>query len=194
MGERQRMRGQLNEGRGSRPKLTMLPLLISAICKTLPQFPMINARYDDEAGVVTQFDAVHLGVATMTDGGLMVPVVKNCESLDLWQCAAELARVSQAAREQRASVAELSGSTISITSLGAIGGIATTPIINAPETAIIGVNKMQQRPVVKDGAIVVRTMMNLSASFDHRIVDGYDGAQLVQALKRVLENPGAIFV
>ena len=189
------LRQMLNEDRrDSQPRLTLLPFLAQALVKVLPQFPHCNARYDDEAGVVTQFDAVHLGVATMTDGGLMVPVVKNCESLDLWQCAAELARVSQAAREQRASVAELSGSTISITSLGAIGGIATTPIINAPETAIIGVNKMQQRPVVKDGAIVVRTMMNLSASFDHRIVDGYDGAQLVQALKRVLENPGAIFV
>jgi 2-oxoisovalerate dehydrogenase E2 component (dihydrolipoyl transacylase) len=160
----------------------------------LPQFPHCNARFDDVADILTQYAAVHVGVATMTAGGLMVPVVRHCESLDLWQTAAAVARVSAAARDKKAAPAELSGSTITITSLGAIGGIATTPVINAPETAIIGVNKMQQRPEVIDGAIVVRTMMNLSASFDHRIVDGYDGAQLVQALKRLLENPGAIFV
>jgi 2-oxoisovalerate dehydrogenase E2 component (dihydrolipoyl transacylase) len=189
------LRAHLNaEKAEAQPKLTLLPFLIQALVKVLPRFPHCNARFDDEAGVLTQFEAVHVGVATMTDAGLMVPVVKHCESLDVWQSAGEVARVSQAARDGVASPSELSGSTITITSLGTIGGIATTPIINAPETPIIGINKMQQRPVVKGGAIVVRTMMNLSASFDHRIVDGYDGAQLVQALKRVLENPGAIFV
>jgi 2-oxoisovalerate dehydrogenase E2 component (dihydrolipoyl transacylase) len=189
------LRVMLNENKlESQPRLTLLPFLAQALVKVLPQFPHCNARFDDETGVLTQFDAVHLGVATMTAAGLMVPVLRHCESLDLWQCAAGIARVSQVARDNTAAAAELSGSTITITSLGAIGGIATTPVINAPETAIIGVNKMQQRPVVIDGAIVVRTMMNVSASFDHRIVDGYDGAQLVQALKRVLENPGAIFV
>jgi len=186
------LRVMLNEGRtDAQPKLTLIPFLVQALVRVLPQFPHCNARFDDVADVLSQHAAVHVGVATMTAGGLMVPVVKHCESLDLWQTAAEVARVSAAARDKKASPAELAGSTITITSLGAIGGIATTPVINAPETAIIGVNKMQQRPVV---AIVVRTMMNLSASFDHRIVDGYDGAQLVQALKRLLENPGAIFV
>jgi 2-oxoisovalerate dehydrogenase E2 component (dihydrolipoyl transacylase) len=189
------LRAHLNaEKAEAQPKLTLLPFLIQALVKVLPRFPHCNARFDNEAGVLTEFEAVHVGVATMTDAGLMVPVLKHCESLDVWKSAEEVARVSQAARNGRASPSGLSGSTITITSLGAIGGIATTPIINAPETTIIGINKMQQRPVVKDGAIVVRTMMNLSASFDHRIVDGYDGAQLVQALKRVLENPGAIFV
>lgn len=189
------LRVVLNDSRAeARTRLTLLPFLLQALVQVLPRFPHCNARFDDEAGVVTRFEAVHAGVATMTGNGLLVPVVKHCESLDLWQCAAELARVAQAARDGKASAAELGGSTITITSLGAIGGIATTPVINAPETAIIGVNKMQQRPVVKNGAIVVRTMMNISASFDHRIVDGYDGAQLVQALKHMLENPGAIFV
>jgi len=189
------LRVMLNEGRtDAQPKLTLIPFLAQALVRVLPQFPHCNARFDDVADILTQHAAVHVGVATMTAGGLMVPVVRHCESLDLWQTAAEVARVSAAARDKKAAPAELSGSTITITSLGAIGGIATTPVINAPETAIIGVNKMQQRPVVIDGAIVVRTMMNLSASFDHRIVDGYDGAQLVQALKRLLENPGAIFV
>ena len=189
------LRVTLNEGRtDAQPKLTLIPFLAQALVRVLPQFPHCNARFDDVADILTQYAAVHVGVATMTAGGLMVPVVRHCESLDLWQTAAAIARVSAAARDKKAAPAELSGSTITITSLGAIGGIATTPVINAPETAIIGVNKMQQRPVVIDGAIVVRTMMNLSASFDHRIVDGYDGAQLVQALKRLLENPGAIFV
>lgn len=189
------LRVMLNESRNeTQPKLTLIPFLAQALVRVLPQFPHCNARFDDEHGVLVQHDAAHIGVATMTPGGLMVPVVKHCESLDLWQTAAEVARVSAAARDNNATAGELVGSTITITSLGAIGGIATTPVINAPETAIIGVNKMQQRPVVIDGAIVVRTMMNLSASFDHRIVDGYDGAQLVQALKRILENPGAIFV
>ncbi|MFC3050494.1 dihydrolipoamide acetyltransferase family protein [Kordiimonas pumila] len=176
------------------PKLTLLPFLVQALVKILPRFPHCNARYDDEAGVLAQFEAVHAGIAVMTDAGLMVPVIKHAESLSIWQVAAEIARVSDAARNGTAKTDELSGSTITITSLGAIGGVATTPIINAPETSIIGVNKIQERPVVKDGTIVIRKMMNLSSSFDHRIVDGFDGAQLVQALKHILETPGAIFV
>lgn len=189
------LRLHLNAGRETdQPKLTLLPFIALAMVKTLPRFPHCNARFDEEAQLLRQYQAVHLGVATMTDGGLMVPVVRHCDGLDLWQAAAEIGRVSRAAREGRAAQEELSGSTVTITSLGALGGLATTPVINAPETAILGINKMQQRPVVRDGTIVVSTMMNLSASFDHRIVDGYDGAQWVQALKAVLENPGAIFV
>ena len=191
----QSLRQHLNAERADgQPRLTLLPFLIKALQKVLPRFPHCNARYDDETGTLTQYDALHAGIATMTESGLMVPVVKHCEALNLWQTADELARVAQAARDGRATKDELAGSTITISSLGAIGGIATTPIINAPETAIIGVNKLQERPVALNGELVVRTMMNLSCSFDHRIVDGFDGAQLVQALKKVLENPAAIFV
>ncbi len=193
--ELENLRGHLNRNRDEQqPKLTLLPFLMLALVKVLPRFPHCNARFDDAAEILTEYEAAHIGVATMTEAGLMVPVVRHCESLNLWQVAAEVSRVSGLAREGKASPAELSGSTITITSLGAIGGIATTPVINAPETAIIGVNKMQERPVIRSGQVVARTMMNLSASFDHRIVDGYDGAQLVQALKTTLENPGAIFV
>jgi len=189
------LRLHLNANRtDNQPKLTLLPFIMRAMVKVLPQFPHCNAHFNDETNILTQHEAVHVGIATMTDAGLMVPVVRHCETRDIWQSATEVARVSQAARDNRASAEELTGSTITITSLGAIGGIATTPVINAPETAIIGVNKLQERPIVKDGAIVARKMMNLSSSFDHRIVDGFDGAQLVQALKRQLENPGAIFV
>ncbi|MEM8661804.1 MAG: dihydrolipoamide acetyltransferase family protein, partial [Pseudomonadota bacterium] len=193
--ELESLRAHLNTEREThQPKLTLLPFLALALVKVLPRFPHCNARFDDEAEVLTEFDAVHLGVATMTDAGLMVPVLTHCEVMDVWQVAAEVARLSDLARDGKASPQQLSGATITISSLGAIGGIATTPIINAPETTIVGVNKMQERPVVRKGEIVVRTMMNLSASFDHRIVDGYDGAQLVQSLKSKLENPGAIFV
>lgn len=175
------------------PKLTLLPFLIKALVKILPKFPQCNACFDDEAGVVTHYEGVHVGIATMTQAGLMVPVVRHAESLSIWQVAAEINRVAEAARSGVAKGEELTGSTITITSLGAIGGLATTPVINAPETSIIGVNKMQERPVIINGAIAIRTMMNLSSSFDHRIVDGFDGAQLVQALKRLLETPGTIF-
>jgi 2-oxoisovalerate dehydrogenase E2 component (dihydrolipoyl transacylase) len=189
------LRAHLNANReDEQPKLTLLPFLMLSLVKVLPSFPHCNARFDGEAELLTRYEAVHIGIATMTDAGLMVPVVKHCESLDVWETAAELVRLSALARDGKAAPDELSGSTITITSLGAIGGIATTPVINAPETAIIGVNKMQERPVVHNGQIVARTMMNLSASFDHRIVDGYDGAQLVQAVKGLMENPGAIFV
>lgn len=189
------LRQHLNENRKpNQPKLTILPFIMQALTKALPEFPFCNARYNEEQEVLTQYEPVHLGIATMTEKGLMVPVVKHAESLDIWQSAAELTRVSSAARDGSAKSDELTGSTITITSLGAIGGIVTTPVINAPETSIIGINKLQERPVVINGEIVVRKMMNLSSSFDHRVVDGYDAALLIQALKRLLENPASIFV
>ena len=192
------MRAQLNASRGgageSRPKLTMLPLLITAICRTLPQFPMINARFDDEAGVVTRFGAVHLGMATQTDAGLMVPVIRNAQSLNLWQLAREIVRLAAAARDGTAKSDELSGSTLTITSLGPLGGVATTPVINRPEVAIIGPNRIVERPMfVPDGIggerIEKRKLMNVSISCDHRVVDGWDAASFVQALKRLIESP-----
>ncbi|WP_421846951.1 dihydrolipoamide acetyltransferase family protein [Novosphingobium sp.] len=188
------MRAQLNEGRGAKPKLTMLPLLITAICKALPDFPMLNARYDDEAGVVTRHGAVHLGMATQTPGGLMVPVIRDAQDRNLWQLANEIARLADAARKGTASSAELSGSTITITSLGALGGVATTPVINRPEVAIIGPNRIVERPMfVPDGMggerVAKRKLMNVSISCDHRVVDGWDAASFVQALKRLMETP-----
>ena len=195
--ELERMRGQLNDARGSKQKLTMLPLLISAICKTLPQFPMINARYDDEAGVVTRYGAVHLGMAAQTDGGLMVPVIRDAQAKNLWQLASEIGRLAEAARSGKASSAELSGSTLTVTSLGPLGGVATTPVINRPEVAIIGPNRIIERPMfVPDGMggerIEKRKLMNISISCDHRVVDGHDAASFVQALKRLLETPALI--
>lgn len=187
------MRAEMNESRGSRPKLTALPILIAAICKTLRDYPMLNARYDDEANVVTRFGAVHLGIATQTDAGLMVPVLRGAESLSVWDMASEIARLAEAARSGKAKSEELSGSTLTLTSLGPLGGIATTPVINRPEVAIIGPNKIVERPVVIDGAIVIRKMMNLSISCDHRVVDGHDAASFVQALKRRIETPIYIF-
>ena len=192
------MRAQLNDGRGAKPKLTMLPLLISAICKTLPDFPMLNARYDDEAGVVTRHGAVHLGMATQTPGGLMVPVIRDAQDRNLWQLANEIVRLADAARSGTATSAELSGSTITITSLGALGGVATTPVINRPEVAIIGPNRIVERPMfVPDESnrsgggerIEKRKLMNVSISCDHRVVDGWDAASFVQALKRLIETP-----
>lgn len=188
------MRAQLNEGRGSRPRLTMLPLLIAAICRALPDFPMINARYDDEAGVVTRHGAVHLGMAAQTPAGLMVPVIRNAQSLNLWQLASEISRLAEAARSGTARSDELSGSTLTVTSLGPLGGIATTPVINRPEVAIIGPNRIVERPMfVADGLggerIEKRKLMNVSISCDHRVVDGHDAASFVQALRRLLETP-----
>jgi 2-oxoisovalerate dehydrogenase E2 component (dihydrolipoyl transacylase) len=188
------MRAQLNIARGNRPKLTMLPLLITAICRALPDFPMLNARYDDEAGVVQRFGAVHLGMATQTDGGLMVPVIRDAQDRNLWQLAAEIVRLAEAARSGTATSAELSGSTLTITSLGALGGVATTPVINRPEVAIIGPNRIVERPMfVPDGMggerIEKRKLMNISISCDHRVVDGWDAASFVQALKRLIETP-----
>ena len=188
------MRAQLNSARGAKPKLTMLPLLISAICRTLPQFPMLNARYDDEAGVVQRFGAVHLGMAAQTDAGLMVPVIRDAQDKNLWQLAAEIVRLAEAARTGSAKSEELSGSTLTVTSLGALGGVATTPVINRPEVAIIGPNRIIERPMfVPDGIggerIAKRKLMNISISCDHRVVDGWDAASFVQALKRLIETP-----
>ena len=188
------LRAQLNSVRGAKPKLTMLPLLISAICRTLPQFPMLNARYDDEAGVVHRFGAVHLGMAAQTDAGLMVPVIRNAQDKNLWQLAAEIVRLAEAARTGSAKSEELSGSTLTVTSLGALGGVATTPVINRPEVAIIGPNRIIERPMfVPDGMggerIAKRKLMNISISCDHRVVDGWDAASFVQALKRLIETP-----
>jgi len=188
------LRADLNATRGAKPKLTMLPLLITAICRTLPDFPMINARYDDEAGVVTRSGAVHLGMATQTDGGLMVPVIRNAESRNIWQLATEIGRLADAARSGKARSEELSGSTLTITSLGPLGGIATTPVINRPEVAIIGPNRIVERPVFRDGQVVAAKLMNLSISCDHRVVDGWDAASFVQALKRLIETPALLFV
>jgi 2-oxoisovalerate dehydrogenase E2 component (dihydrolipoyl transacylase) len=187
------MRADLNANRGQRPKLTMLPFLIVAICKTLPDFPMLNARYDDEAGVVTRFGAVHLGMATQTDAGLMVPVIRDAQAKNVWQLASEIARLAEAARTGKAKSEELSGSTITVTSLGPLGGIATTPVINRPEVAIIGPNKIVERPVFRGDDLVRAKLMNLSISCDHRVVDGWDAASYVQALKKLLETPVLLF-
>jgi len=187
------MRADLNDNRGDRPKLTMLPLLIAAICKTIPAFPMLNARYDDEAGMVTRHGAVHLGMATQTDAGLMVPVIRDAQDRNVWQLAAEITRLADAARTGKAASSELSGSTLTVTSLGPLGGIATTPVINRPEVAIIGPNKIVERPVFRGDDIVRAKLMNLSISCDHRVVDGWDAASFVQALKRYLETPVLLF-
>jgi len=187
------MRADLNANRGNRPKLTMLPLMIVAICKSIPDFPMINARYDDEAGVVTRHGSVHLGMATQTPAGLMVPVIRDAQNLNVWQLAAEITRLADAARTGKAKSEELSGSTLTITSLGPLGGIATTPVINRPEVAIIGPNKIVERPVFRGDDIVRAKLMNLSISCDHRVVDGWDAASYVQALKKYLETPVLLF-
>ncbi len=188
------MRGDLNANRGSKPKLTLLPLIITAICKAIPDFPMINARYDDEAGVVTRSGAVHLGMATQTDAGLMVPVIRDAQERNVWQLASEISRLADAARSGKAKSAELSGSTLTITSLGPLGGVATTPVINKPEVAIIGPNRIIERPMfTANGDIEARKLMNLSISCDHRVVDGWDAASFVQALRKYLETPVLLF-
>jgi 2-oxoisovalerate dehydrogenase E2 component (dihydrolipoyl transacylase) len=176
------------------PKLTPLAFLGLAVVRALREFPQCNAHYDSERNLLIQYDAVHLGIATQTGEGLKVPVVRHAESMDLEGLAAEIRRVSVAARDNTATREELSGSTITITSLGKLGGIVSTPIINQPEVGIIGVNKMLERPVVVGGRIEVRTLMNLSSSFDHRFVDGYEGAAMIQALKELLEEPALIFI
>jgi 2-oxoisovalerate dehydrogenase E2 component (dihydrolipoyl transacylase) len=192
------MRADLNANRGGRPKLTMLPFLIVAICRTIPQFPMINARYDDEGGVVTRYGAVHLGMATQTDAGLMVPVIRDAQDKNVWQLASEITRLAEAARTGKAKVEELTGGTLTVTSLGPLGGIATTPVINRPEVAIIGPNKIVERPVFAknpQGGDEIRRakLMNLSISCDHRVVDGWDAASYVQALKKLVETPVLLF-
>lgn len=193
--ELEALRLKLNAQYGaSRGKLTLLPLLARAIVRTLPDFPQINARLDDEAGVINRFDAVHLGVAAQTPAGLMVPVLRHAESHDLWSCAAEIRRLAEAARSGRATRDELSGSTITISSLGALGGIVTTPVINSPEVAIVGVNRIVERPMIRNGQVVARQMMNLSSSFDHRVVDGQDAAEFIQALRGLMESPALLFI
>lgn len=187
------MRAALNANRGGRPKLTMLPFLIVAICRTIPQFPMINARYDDEGGVVTRYGSVHLGMATQTDAGLMVPVIRDAQDKNVWQLASEIGRLAEAARTGKAKVEELTGGTLTITSLGPLGGIATTPVINRPEVAIIGPNKIVERPVFDGDDIRRAKLMNLSISCDHRVVDGWDAASYVQALKKLIETPVLLF-
>ena len=193
------LRAQLNAARGEKPKLTMLPLLIRAICKVVPDYPMINARYDDEANVVTRYGAVHLGMAAQTDAGLMVPVIRDAQSRNLWQLAREIARLAEAARSGKATSEELSGSTLTITSLGPLGGVATTPVINRPEVAIIGPNRIVERPMfVPDGMggerIAKRKIMNISISCDHRVVDGHNAASFVQGMKRLIETPALLLV
>ncbi len=193
--ELEALREQLKTRWGlERPRITLLPLLVRAIVLALREFPQINARFDDEKGVVTRYGAVHLGIATQTGNGLMVPVVRHAEALDLWACASEIARVAEAARSGHITREELSGSTITLTSLGALGGIVSTPVINYPEVAIVGVNRIVERPMVHRGAVVVRQMMNLSSSFDHRVVDGADAARFIQAVRAYLEVPSALFI
>jgi len=193
--ELEALRAQLNDEHGkARGRLTVLPFLMRAIVLAMPSFPQMNARFDDEKGIVTRYGAVHIGVAAQTEGGLMVPVVRHAESRDLWACAAEVTRLAEAARSGKATRDELSGSTITITSLGPLGGIVTTPVINIPEVAIVGVNRIVERPMIRSGAIVPRKMMNLSSSFDHRVVDGQQAAEFVQALRRYLECPALLFV
>lgn len=189
------LRAHLNEKHGAtRGKLTLLPFLVRAMVVALRDFPQMNARYDDEAQVITRLGAVHVGVATQSDVGLMVPVVRHAEARSLWDSAAEIARLANAARNGKASRDELSGSTITLTSLGALGGIVSTPVLNLPEVAIVGVNKIVERPMVIKGQIVIRKMMNLSSSFDHRVVDGMDAALFIQAIRGLLEQPATLFV
>ena len=189
------LRAHLNATRAEgRPSLSLPPFLIQALVQVLPDFPQVNALFDDEAGVVHRHAAVHAGIAVQTKDGLIVPVIRNAEARDLWDLAAEIARLAAAVRDGKAAREELTGSTITVTSLGALGGIATTPIINAPEVAIIGPNRIVERPVVRDGQITVRKMMNLSSSFDHRVVDGYDAAAFIQAVKVKLEHPALLFM
>jgi len=191
------MRAQLNDGRGDKPKLTILPLLITAICQTLPEFPMINATYDDDAGVVTRHGSVNMGMAAQTDAGLMVPVLHNAQGQNIWQLAREIGRLAEAARSGKAKSEEMQGGTLTVTSLGPLGGIATTPVINRPEVAIIGPNKIVERPMFVTGSdgierVEKRKLMNISISCDHRVVDGWDAASFIQALKRRLEAPALI--
>ncbi|MBK5400681.1 2-oxo acid dehydrogenase subunit E2 [Pseudomonas sp. TH39(2020)] len=189
------LRAHLNEKHGAtRGKLTLLPFLVRALVVALRDFPQVNARYDDEAQVITRLGAVHVGIATQADIGLMVPVVRHAETRSLWDSAQEISRLATAARNGKASRDELSGSTITLTSLGALGGIVSTPVLNLPEVAIVGVNKIVERPMVVKGQIVIRKMMNLSSSFDHRVVDGMDAAQFIQAIRGLLEQPATLFV
>jgi 2-oxoisovalerate dehydrogenase E2 component (dihydrolipoyl transacylase) len=188
------LRAHLNETRKARGHLTLLPFLMQAIVRAVADHPQVNARFDDDASVLHRYRAVHIGIATQTPAGLTVPVVRHAERLDLWQAAAEIARLAEAARTSKAKREELTGSTITITSLGALGGLVATPVINHPEVAIVGVNRIDERPVIHGGQVVVRKMMNLSSSFDHRIVDGWEAASFIAKVKGYLEQPATLFI
>jgi 2-oxoisovalerate dehydrogenase E2 component (dihydrolipoyl transacylase) len=193
--ELEHLRAHLNASRSAdQPKLTVLPFIMRALVRVLPDFPQINATYDDEAGVVRRHAPIHVGIATQTPKGLMVAVVRHAETRDLWNSAAEVARLATAARDGKATREDLTGSTITLTSLGPLGGLVTTPVINRPEVAIVGPNKIVERAVVRAGQIVVRKVMNLSSSFDHRVVDGADAAEFIQHMRTVLEHPATLFI
>jgi 2-oxoisovalerate dehydrogenase E2 component (dihydrolipoyl transacylase) len=182
-------RSMMNSDRGGNPKLTMLPFLITAMARTLADYPQINTRYDDDENLLHRSAAVHMGMATQTPNGLMVPVIRGADRLSIWDIAREILRLSEAARTGKASREELSGSTITISSLGPMGGIASTPVINRPEVAILAVNKVEEKPVIVEGELEIRKRMNLSLSCDHRVVDGWDAANFMQDLKKLVENP-----
>jgi 2-oxoisovalerate dehydrogenase E2 component (dihydrolipoyl transacylase) len=189
------LRASLNKDkRPEQTRLTVLPFLMRAMVRTIAEQPNLNALFDDDAGVLHRHSGVHIGVAAQTALGLLVPVVRHAEALDLWACGAELGRLAEAAKTGTATRDELSGSTITITSLGALGGVVTTPIINHPEVAIIGVNKITVRPVWDGSTFMPRKMMNLSSSFDHRVIDGFDAARFVQRIRTLLETPALIFM
>ncbi len=193
--ELEALRQVLNSSKDeTQPKLTYLPFIMLSLAKIMPEHPECNGHFDDENDVVSRFSGVHLGIATQTERGLYVPVVKHVEAMDVWQTATEMQRVSGAARDGTASLDDLTGSTFTVTSLGREGGLGATPIINHPEVSILGVHKAREMPVVREGQIVVRRIMNLSSAFDHRVVDGADGASLIQHLRRMLENPALIFM
>jgi 2-oxoisovalerate dehydrogenase E2 component (dihydrolipoyl transacylase) len=195
MTELEALRAHLNKNREEhQPKLTLIPFFMRAIVKAAVLWPQCNATYDDEAGVVTQHHGVHMGMAAQTKNGLMVPVVHHAEALDIWQAAAEVARLGQAAKDGKVTPAELSGGSITLTSLGPLGGVVTTPVINRPEVAIIGPNKIVETPVVQNGQVVVRKMMNISSSFDHRVVDGFHAAEMIAYIKGLLEHPATLFM
>lgn len=193
--ELEELRARLNTQYGaSRGRLTLLPFLMRAMVLAVRDHPEVNARYDDDVNQLTRFSAVHLGIATQTSGGLMVPVIRHAETLDLWASAAAVLRVSEAARSGRATREDLSGSTLTLTSLGALGGIVSTPVINYPEVAIVGTNRIVERPMIKSGLVTARKMMNLSSSFDHRVVDGMQAAEFIQQIRGTLECPGTLLV
>ena len=193
--ELEALRKHLNDHRmPNQPKLTVLPFLMQALVKVLRDFPEVNATFDDEAGVITRYEGAHIGIATQTDNGLMVPVVRHAESLDIWESASEVVRLSQATRGNSAKMDELTGSSITITSLGALGGVVSTPVINHPEVAIIGINKMMEKLVMENGNVTQRLVMNISTSCDHRVVDGFVAAQAMQSYKALLEHPATIFM
>jgi 2-oxoisovalerate dehydrogenase E2 component (dihydrolipoyl transacylase) len=182
-------RAMMNRDRGDNPKLTLLPFLIAAMARALPEWPMLNATYDDDANVITRHGSLHLGMATQTPNGLMVPVIRDAQNKSVWDLAREITRLAEAARSGKASREELSGSSITLSSLGPMGGITSTPVINRPEVAIIAVNKVEEKLIPIDGEIEIRKRMNLSLSCDHRVVDGWDAASFMQAMKALIENP-----